>query len=103
MYQVLFLNNIFDIIVLAVLAIAGVFAGIMFHIRSYLYLGALFLVLNIVVNLFRIGIQDRVIGMVFLFVTGLLLLVSAVYFNLKRDELLKTYTEWREKVSEWEG
>lgn len=102
MYQVVFAHSISNVIVLAVLAILGILAGIVLHIRNYLYLGGCFLVLNITLNLFRIGFQDRVIGMIFLFVVGILVLASAVFFNLKREQLLQQYEDWKKTLSEWE-
>jgi predicted membrane channel-forming protein YqfA (hemolysin III family) len=99
--QVLFFESIWDILLLAALSIAGILAGIGLRVKSFLYLGSAFLVLDVVVNLFRIGLEDRIIGMVFLFATGVLILVAAVFFNLKRDEVLGRYREIRGELEQW--
>jgi hypothetical protein len=86
-HPVLFLDRIRDVLVLAGVSLLGIFGGLLLRIRSYLYLGAAFLVLDVLVNLFRLGVADRVIGMVFLFVTGLCVLAVAVTFNLRKEAI----------------
>ncbi|MCK6511728.1 hypothetical protein L6R29_17370 [Myxococcota bacterium] len=102
MVQVLSFRSITDVLLLAGLAIVGMIAGIALQIRSFLVLGLGFLVADIVINLFRIGIQDRVIGMIFLFLTGILLLAAAVFFNLKREAILARIRDWQDQMASWD-
>jgi hypothetical protein len=102
MVQVLSFRGITDVLLLAGLALAGIIAGIALQIRSFLFLGLGFLVADIAINLFRIGVQDRVIGMIFLFLTGILLLGSAVFFNLKREAILARIRNWQSQISSWD-
>ncbi|MCB9642307.1 MAG: hypothetical protein H6728_04470 [Myxococcales bacterium] len=102
MVQVLSFQHITDVLLLGGLAIAGVILGIALRIRSFLFLGVGFLVTDVVVNLFRVGLQDRVIGMIFLFLTGVLLLAAAVFFNLKREAILARIRNWQDQMASWE-
>lgn len=102
MYEVVAFHSIWDVLTVAGLAAAGMLLGIMLRVRSYLYLGALFLVADVGYNLFRIGMSDRVIGMVFLFGAGVLVLAFAVLFTLKRDELKQRYADTWATISAWE-
>jgi hypothetical protein len=102
MIQMFAFYHISHVLWLAVFSILGILAGIAFQIRSFLFLGLGFLVLNLASNLFRIGLQDRVIGMIFLFCSGILLLASAVFFNLKRLEILQSIKKLQDKISSWD-
>lgn len=102
LFQVLQFTSVLDVIVLAGLCIGGIVAGLLLRVRSFLVLGALFLVLDVLVNLFRIGMQDRLIGMVFLFATGVLFLGGAVASNIWRDRLGDRIKAAREELREWE-
>ena len=102
MYEVVAFNGIWDVLAVAALAATGMLVGILARVRSYLYLGALFLVADVGYNLFRIGLNDRVIGMVFLFGAGVLVLGFAVLFTLKRDQLKQRYADTWANLSNWE-
>jgi hypothetical protein len=55
---------------LAGLAVAGVIAGLILRVRTYLYLGTIALLFDLGVNLFRLGTQDTLTGTAILCVLG---------------------------------
>ena len=100
--QIIVGHSIWDVMVLAILSIAGILLGIALQLRSYLLFGVVFLFLDVIIHLFYLGTRDRVVGMIFLFVVGVLFLVTAVFFHLKRDALLARVKELRETLDSWE-
>ncbi len=96
--EVVAFYSIVDVLVLAGLSMAGIAMGAWLRIRSYLYLGALFLVLDVAVNLFRIGLQDRIVGMIFLFGTGVLILASVVAYSVRREAIQQRLQGLREHL-----
>ncbi|NVJ05813.1 hypothetical protein HUW63_11290 [Myxococcus sp. AM001] len=64
----------------------GVVAGMVFQIRAYLALGALFLTLDVVATLLDAGLRDHRIGFVVMTLAGLTLIGGRVLTTLKRQE-----------------
>ncbi len=88
-------------IVLAMLSLCGIFAGILLHVRAFLYLGTSFLLLSLVSMVWHAA---RSIGHVwpwwaFGIATGLAILALFGVFEKKRNEVLHVLHGMRE----WEG
>jgi hypothetical protein len=81
--------------------IAGMIAGTLFHIRSYLFLGVLFLTLDIIANLVQEGLQNQFIGFVLLTLTGLVLITVLITFNLRKEQILAKVSDLRAKFANW--
>jgi len=81
--------------------LAGILAGTIFHIRSYLFLGMLFFTLNIVANLVQEGLQNQFVGFVLLTLTGLLLITILIIYNLKKDQIHEAFKRLRTKFATW--
>lgn len=81
--------------------LAGILAGTIFHIRSYLFLGMLFFTLNIVANLVQEGLENQFVGFVLLTLTGLLLITILIIYNLKKDQIHEALKRLRIKFSTW--
>ncbi|MDA1015578.1 MAG: hypothetical protein O3A00_14140 [Planctomycetota bacterium] len=77
-------------IVLSLLSIAGVFVGILLRVRTFLYLGASFLLLSIVSMVWHaaVRIQEVWPWWAFGIVMGMLMLAVFGLFEKKRNELL---------------
>jgi hypothetical protein len=90
-------ENLWLPIVLALLSIAGVFAGILLHVRAFLYLGMSFLLLSLVSMVWH---AQRNIGHVwpwwaFGIASGLAILTLFGVFEKKRNEVLGVLRELR--------
>ncbi|MGC3965825.1 MAG: hypothetical protein QM775_00170 [Pirellulales bacterium] len=100
----IFLNGVAEApylpLVLAALAICGMFAGIALRIRAFLYLGLTFLLLALATIIWHAGYNlDRtwifyVVGIV----TGALIIALFAVFEKKRDEVLRVV----ETLKHWE-
>lgn len=80
---------------------AGILAGTIFHIRSYLFLGTLFLTLDIIANLVQEGLRNQFIGFVLLTVTGLFLIAVLILYNLRKEQIHAGFTRLRQKFATW--
>ena len=81
--------------------LAGILAGTIFHIRSYLFLGVLFFTLNIIANLVQEGLQNQFVGFILLTLTGLLLITILIIYNLKKDQIHEAFKRLRMKFAAW--
>jgi hypothetical protein len=88
-------------LVFGAICLAGIIAGGIFRIRSYLFLGVLFFTLNIVANLVQEGLQNQFIGFVLLTVTGLVLIAILIIYNLKKEQIHAGFARLRQRFSGW--
>jgi hypothetical protein len=85
-----------------VICLIGVLAGMLFQIRSYLFLGLIFFTLNLAVNLLQTGLRDQRMGFILLSLTGLLIIGSLVYYSIRKDKILGFVERTRKDLSKWE-
>jgi hypothetical protein len=87
--------------VLAGFSIAGIFAGIMLQVRSFLFLGASFLLLALMTVIWyaAVDLQQTWLWYVSGIVTGILIIAMFALFEKKRKELLGLV----EELKHWEG
>ena len=85
-----------------ILCLIGVLAGMLFQIRSYLFLGLIFFTLNLVINLLQTGLRDQRMGFFLLSLTGLLIIGSLVYYSIRKDQILGFVERARKDLSKWE-
>jgi hypothetical protein len=84
-------------LILAGCSIAAVLLGIAWRARAYLYTGFACLILDIVANLTRWGLEDRVKGALFGLGAGMALLALGILVARKKAQLLAQYR----RLQEW--
>jgi hypothetical protein len=86
-------------LVLAGLSILGIFAGILFKIRAFLFLGFAFLLVALMTIIWHAAVELEMtwIWWVSGIVTGVLIITMFGLFEKKRDEMLKLV----EQVGQW--
>jgi hypothetical protein len=98
-YESFRFDDVVPALVLAGLAVGGVLLGIAWRLRSYLYAGFAFLVLDVVVNLTRLGMRDRLVAGVLGVLGGMALFVLGVAVARHKERLLERYRAVR--VWDW--
>jgi hypothetical protein len=93
-------NPVYSLVFGAV-CLAGILAGTIFRIRSYLFLGVLFFTLNIIANLVQEGLRNQFIGFVLLTVTGLLLIAILIIYNLKKEAIHAGFGRISRRFASW--
>jgi hypothetical protein len=90
------------VFVCAGLCIVGALLGVLLRVKVYVYLGAAFLVVDVLGNMARYGLRSPTLGATFLTLVGLVLLGGAAFFNLRRSELLARYRLVQDLLAQWE-
>ena len=90
-YQMFQFSSPWPAMILAVLAVLAVLVGIAWRVRAYLYAGFACLVLDILTNLTRWGMQDRLRGALLGLAAGTALLVLGILVARKKAQLLERY------------
>ncbi len=90
-------------LVCVALCVVGVAVGIALRIRSYVYLGAAFLVTTVLANLVRYGVRDHRLGALFLSALGVAIVTFMVVLSARRAQLLERYRRVRDLLEQWEG
>ena len=87
-------------VILMVLAVLGALAGILLRVRSFLYLGVTFLVLDIVTMVWYAAIQRQIwwIAAVCGIVLGIAVLILVGVFEKRRNDILAAV----ERLKDWE-
>jgi len=71
-------------------------------VRSYVYLGGAFLVVDVLGNMARFGLREPIWGAVFLTGVGLALVGGWVFFVSRREALLARYQKVQSLMAGWE-
>jgi hypothetical protein len=90
-YQMFQFSSPWPALILALCAILSVLLGIAWRVRAYLYIGFACLLLDIVANLTRWGMGDRLRGALFGLGAGMALLVLGIFVARHKTQLLKRY------------
>ena len=88
-------------LVMAGLCVSGVVIGTLLRIRSYLFLGAGFLVVNLVTNIARFGLSGQTAATIVLTGLGLAILAAMVTFSLNRRQIVARYERWTGELATW--
>jgi hypothetical protein len=100
-----FINGVTDApwlpAVLAGISILGVLAGILLHVRAFLYLGTTFLVIALMTIIWHAAIEQQRTWILWLagIVTGGLIVALFGLFEKRRDEILRVVDE----LKHWEA
>lgn len=88
-------------IVLAGLSLVGIFAGILFRVRAFLYLGLSFLLVALLTIIWYAAVEREMtwIWWVSGIVTGILIIALFGLFEKKREDMLQLV----EQVKHWEA
>jgi hypothetical protein len=89
--------------VCVLVCVLGVAAGIALRVRSYVYLGTVFLVTSVLSNLVRFGVREPRVGALLLSSLGLLVVGFMVVVTTRRSELLQRYRQVRTMLHAWEA
>ena len=89
-------------VVFGLLSLAGVAAGMIFQIRSYLFMGVSFFTLNLIANLLQTGLRDQRMGFILLSLTGIFIIGSLVTYTLKKETILGFVEHTQKKLAKWE-
>ncbi|QTA92726.1 Uncharacterized protein dnm_088150 [Desulfonema magnum] len=88
-------------LVILFLSLVGVAMGIILRIRAFLYGGVIFMVLNIAGQLFLFYSRQNVGKGVVLILLGSLILVGMIWFNIRREDILKRIRIVRADLEQW--
>jgi hypothetical protein len=93
-------NDFLMPVILMVLAVLGALAGILLRVRSFLYLGVTFLVVDVVTMVWYAAVQQRIwwIAAVCGIVLGIAVLVLVGIFEKRRNDILAAV----ERLKDWE-
>ena len=83
-------------IILAVICVLGILAGIALRIRHFLYLGTVFLLLDILIQIFEAGKGNAWIWWISGISLGMAILVLFAWFERKKDQILGALNLLRE-------
>lgn len=90
------------VIIFGIVCLLGIAAGMIFKIRSYLFMGLGFFTLVILANLVRAGLRDQKMGFFLLTLSGLVIIGGLIYYTVHKEELLRKYKKWQTKLSSWD-
>lgn len=82
--------------------LAGILAGTLLQVRSYLFLGVVFFTLDVVANLVQEGLQNQFVGFMLLTLTGLLLITILIFYNLKHEQAKALWQRLAAKFARWQ-
>lgn len=95
-------NDAMYAIVFGVVCLVGIAAGMLFQIRSYLFMGVTFFTLDVIANLLQKGLRDQRMGFILLSLTGLGIIGSLIYYTLKKDQVIKVLQKIKRSLAGWE-
>ena len=87
---------------LAVLSFLGIGIGIALRIRVFLYLGTIFLVMDLLAQVVIQSYQSSLFKWLCILLTGLLILLLAAFFERKREKVLQKIEDLAEVFESWE-
>ncbi len=91
----------------ALMSAVVVVLGIALRVRIFLYLGSAFILVNVVGMIANVIITQPqgktlfAVGILFL-VVGVLFVATYLLFQMKREELLRTYAQLNDTIADWE-
>jgi len=90
------------VLVCAAVCVGGVLLGIVLRVRSYVYLGSAALIVDVLGNMVRYSLHERLLLGLMLTLMGFVLVGGWVFFLSKREELLRRYAAIQALMREWE-
>ncbi|MEW5743751.1 MAG: hypothetical protein AB1938_32865, partial [Myxococcota bacterium] len=96
-------NATWGLLLCVATCLLGVAAGVVFRIRSYVLLGAVFLVTTVVATLVRYGIQEPRLGAIFLSALGLGVVAVMVVVTTRRAQVQAQVTAMQRMLSQWQA
>lgn len=80
----------------------GIALGMLFHIRAYLFMGTVFITLDVLVNLVRVSLRDQRVGFFVLSASGLAILGGMVWFTLNKQKVEGWVRTLRRTLRAWD-
>jgi hypothetical protein len=91
-----------NFVLVLLLSLAGTAAGIGLRVRAFLYGGIIFMVLNVLGQLVLFYSRQTVGKGIVLMAMGTLILAGMIWFNIKREDILKRVRIFRADLYQWE-
>lgn len=80
----------------------GIALGMILHIRAYLFLGTLFLTLDVIANLVRASLRDQRLGFFVLSASGLAILGGMVAYTLNKEKAHAWWSRYMKRLRKWD-
>ena len=84
------------------LALLGIFLGIVLQIRAFLYTGSFFMTLNILGQLIHFYPEGRLEKAIILITLGMFIMINMIVFNIQREAILTRFRIMRSGLASWE-
>ncbi len=98
-----FMRPELSIFLLAIgLSLGGIVLGIALRVRTFLYLGTLFLIFNVFGQLIDFYPEDRLGKAIVLMVLGGLITGGMIWFNIQREAMMQRVRIIRADLAQWE-
>jgi hypothetical protein len=91
-----------NFVLVLLLSLAGTAAGVVLRVRAFLYGGIIFMVLNVLGQLVLFYSRQTVGKGIVLMAMGTLILAGMIWFNIKREDILKRVRIFRADLYQWE-
>ncbi len=87
---------------LAILSFLGIGIGIALRIRAFLYLGTIFLVMDLLAQVVIQSYQNSLFKWLCILLTGILIILLAAFFERKREKVLQKIEDLAKVLESWE-
>lgn len=84
------------------ICLVGIAAGMILKVRSYLFMGSVFLLIAVSANLVQSGLRDQRLAFVFLSLTGISIIGALVVATLRREQLSQAMQELSQRLGRWD-
>ena len=99
----IFLRPELTIFLLALgLSLGGILLGIALRVRVFLYTGTIFLILNILWQLYQLYPEGRLMNAIVLISLGIFIIAGMIWFNIQREAIMQRVRIVRADLANWE-
>lgn len=95
-------DDLFHFTLALLLSLAGVAGGIAFRIRAFLYAGIIFMVMNVMGQLFFFYSAQSLGKGVLLVGMGTLIMAGMIWFNVQREIIIRRFRIFQTELESWE-
>jgi hypothetical protein len=101
-FEVFTTDSLLNFVVVLVLSLLLAFVGVALRVRPFVYIGSAFLVINVLGQLgLQVHSQGGIVRAVILIAVGFAVMGIMIFFNIKRESLLRRYRSFQSDTS-WE-
>lgn len=95
-------TDAFYAVIFGIICLLGIAVGMLFQIRSYLFMGVTFFTLNIVANLLQKGLRNPLMGFILLSLAGLSIIGILIFYSMKKEVILGYANKLKRILSSWD-